>query len=88
MTEEWLLTVADVAEVLGISKDEVSSFIARNELTVTPGRRIRIAHSAVVEFVTTMQQDALTLGRELDFEPSIIASRPSPVVVHNNGSQR
>ena len=84
MTEEWLLSVADVAEVLGTSREHVASFIASERLTVIPGRRTRVAHSALVEFVAEMQRDALMLGRDPDFTPTLLASRPGAVVDNNH----
>jgi excisionase family DNA binding protein len=84
MTEEWMLTVADVAEVLGTSREKVAGFIARCELPVAPGRKVRITHTAVVEFVNAMQRDALTLGREPDFVASIVGSQPSAIVDDNH----
>lgn len=80
MAEEWMLTVADVAEVLGTSRENVSALIAREELPVVPGRRVRVTHAAVIEFVAAMQYDALMLGREPDFAPSIVASRPFAIL--------
>jgi excisionase family DNA binding protein len=80
MTEEWMLTVADVAEVLGTAREQVSAIIARGELPVVPGRRVRITHAAVIEYVAAMQRDALTLGREPDFIASIVGSRPLTIV--------
>jgi len=76
MTEEWMLTVADVAEVLGTSRENVSAIIARDELPLVPGRRVRVTHAALIEFVSAMQRDALMLGREPDYLPSIVGSRP------------
>ncbi len=80
MVEEWMLTVADVAEVLGTSREKVAAIIAREELPVVPGRRVRVTHTAVIEFVSAMQRDALMLGREPDFVPSIVGSRPFTIV--------
>lgn len=84
MTEEWMLTVADVAEVLGTSREDVAGFIARDELRVAPGRRVRVAHSAVIEFVAAMQREALMLGKDPDCAPSILGSRPVTIVEQNN----
>lgn len=84
MTEEWMLTVADVAEVLGTSRECVAGFIASEELRVVPGRRVRVTHTAVAEFVAARQRDALTLGLEPDFAPSILGSRPTAVVDQND----
>ncbi|MEY4898378.1 MAG: hypothetical protein RL294_189 [Actinomycetota bacterium] len=84
MTEEWLLTVADAAEVLGTSREQVAGFIARDELPVAPGRRVRVAHAAVVEFVAAMQRDALMLGKEPHFVPSIVGSGPFAIVDEND----
>jgi excisionase family DNA binding protein len=84
MTEEWMLTVADVAEVLGTSREHVAGFIARDELRVEPGRKIRIAHAALAEFVASRQRDALMLGQEPDFVPSILGLRPASVVDENH----
>jgi excisionase family DNA binding protein len=84
MVEEWMLTVADVAEVLGTSRENVSELIERHELRVVPGRRVRVTHAAVIEFVAAMQHDALMLGREPDFVPSIVASRPFAILDENH----
>jgi excisionase family DNA binding protein len=84
MAEEWMLTVADVAEVLGTSRENVSGLIARDELPVVPGRRVRVTHAAVIKFVAAMQHDDLMLGREPDFAPSIVASRPFAILDENH----
>jgi excisionase family DNA binding protein len=83
MAEEWMLTVADVAEVLGTTREKVVGFIEREELAVVPGRSVRVAHAAVIEFVAATQRDALMLGREPDFVPSIVGSRPFAIVDEN-----
>ncbi len=80
MTEEWLLTVEDVAEVLGTTRDTVVAIIAREELPVEPGRKVLVSHAAVKEYVAAMQRDALMLGREPEFVPSILGSRPCSVI--------
>ena len=80
MAEEWMLTVADLAEVLGTSREKVAAIIAREEIPVVPGRTVRVTHAAVIEFVTAMQRDALMLGRDPDFVPSIVGSRPFAIV--------
>ena len=84
MAEEWILTVADVAEVLGTSRERVAGLIARDELRVVPGRKIRVTHTAVAEFVASRQRDALMLGQEPDFVPSILGLRPAIVIDENN----
>jgi excisionase family DNA binding protein len=84
MAEEWMLTVADVAEVLGTSRENVAGFIARKELPVVPGRRVRVTHAAVIEFVAAMQLDALMLGRDPDFVPSLVGSRPITITDKND----
>jgi hypothetical protein len=84
MSEEWMLTVADVAEVLGTSREIVAGFIAREELSVVPWRRVRVTHTAVAEFVAARQRAALMLGQEPDFAPSILGSRPPAVTDENN----
>lgn len=84
MTEEWMLTVADVAEVLGTSRERVAGFIAREELLVVPGRKIRVTHAALAEFVASRQREALMLGQDPDFVPSILGLRPATVIDENN----
>jgi excisionase family DNA binding protein len=84
MVEEWMLTVADVAEVLGTSRERVAGLIARDELRVVPGRKIRVTHTAVAEFVASRQRDALMLGQEPDFAPSILGLRPAIVIDEHN----
>jgi excisionase family DNA binding protein len=76
MNDEWLLTVADVADALGSCHDDVIALIALGELEFVPGRRRRIAHSELRAYVARMQTDALALGRKPLGEPSLIASQP------------
>jgi excisionase family DNA binding protein len=82
MTDEWLLTVADAADSLGCSDDEVLALISLDELAFVPGRRRRIAHSELRAYVARMQGDALALGRHPRGKPSLIASQP--IAVDNN----
>jgi hypothetical protein len=79
MTDEWLLTVADVAESLGCTHDDVLALVSLDELTFVPGRRRRIAHSELRGYVARMQEDALALGRHPRGKPSLIASQPIAV---------
>lgn len=77
MSDEWLLSIADVADALGCGRSTVLDMIDRGELAVVPGRRIRIAHSELRTFVEHMQRGALSLGIEPVGEPGLLASQPT-----------
>ena len=87
MTDDWMLTLTDVAEVLGCTRDDVLAAIAEGHLRVMSGRKVRVSHRDLLEFVAATQRAALTLGSSSLFEPNLIASRPveSPNV---NGANR
>jgi excisionase family DNA binding protein len=76
MSEEWLLTIADVAETLGCSLDQVETLIAEEKLAVAPGPIRRVAHTELREFVTSMQSGALALGVTPLPVQSLLASQP------------
>jgi hypothetical protein len=76
MTDDWLLSLSDVAESLGCSHDDVATLIARGELAVTPGPHRRVAHSELRRFVAHMQSSALALGIYPLAVPSLVASQP------------
>jgi excisionase family DNA binding protein len=80
MTEEWFLTLTDVADALACTRGQVDELIERGELTLAPGRQRRIAHSELCAFVTRIQSDAMALGVEPFFTPSLVASRPTTIV--------
>ncbi len=77
MSDEWLLSLADVAEALRCTRDEVTVLIARRDLATIPGRHPRVAHTELVRFVAEAQRAALALGQDPIFEPSLIALRPA-----------
>lgn len=76
MSEDWLLTVADLAETLGCSLDQVETLIAEEKLAVVPGPIRRVAHTELRRFVTSMQNGALALGITPLPVPSLLASQP------------
>lgn len=77
MSDEWLLSITDVAEALGCGRTTVLELIERGELDVVPGRRLRVAHSALRAFVEHMQNGALSLGVEPIGVPGLLASQPT-----------
>jgi excisionase family DNA binding protein len=76
MIEEWLLTMADVAESLGCSIQFVEKLVADGKLSIAPGHVSRIAHSELRKFVTSMQSEALALGVSPLPVTSLLASQP------------
>lgn len=80
MTDEWFLTLTDVAEALDCSRAHVEELIERGELTLEPGRPPRVAHGTVCAFVSRMQSEAITLGIEPRVAPSFAVSRPTDVL--------
>jgi hypothetical protein len=76
MTDEWLLSLPDVAESLGCSHDDVAALIAGAKLAVAPGTALRVAHSELRRFVAHMQSSALALGVSPLSVPSLVASQP------------
>lgn len=77
MSDEWLLSLSDVAEALGCGRTTVLELIDRGDLVVAPGRRLRVAHSELRAFVEHMQSGALSLGVEPIGEPGLLASQPT-----------
>ena len=76
MSEEWLLTVADVAEALGCTLDHVEALIANAQLAATSAPVRRITHTELRRFVTSMQSTALALGVSPLPVSSLLASQP------------
>lgn len=76
MTDDWLLTLPDVAEALDCSHDDVRALIANAQLAVIPGASRRVAHSELRRFVAHMQSSALALGVSPLAVPSLVASQP------------
>ena len=76
MTEDWLLSLPDVAESLGCSLDDVVALIVSAELAVAPGPTRRVAHSELRRYVAHMQSSALALGVLPLSSPSLVASQP------------
>lgn len=79
MTNDWLLTLSDVAESLGCSHDHVVTLIAEGQLAVAPGTARRVGHAELRRFVAHMQSRALALGVTPLAVPSLMASQPIPV---------
>jgi excisionase family DNA binding protein len=76
MTNDWTLTLTDVADVLACTREDVLAAIDEGHLRVMPGRKVRVAHRDLLEFVAATQRAALSLGSMPLFEPNLIASRP------------
>lgn len=76
MNDDWLLSLADVAESLGCSHDRVVELIASAELEIADGTTRRVAHSELRRFVAHMQSRALALGVSPFSVPSLVASQP------------
>ena len=87
MTDDWMLTLTDVAEVLGCTRDDVLAAITEGHIRVIPGRKVRVAHRDLLEFVAATQRAALSLGSTPPFEANLIASRPAESL-DVNGSNR
>lgn len=76
MTDDWFLTLTDVAESLGCTHDHVVGLITNAELVTAAGAPRRVAHSELRRYVAHMQSSALALGVTPLTVPSLMASQP------------
>ena len=88
MTDDWMLTLTDVADVLGCTRDDVLAAISEGHIRVMPGRKVRVSHRDLLEFVASTQRAALSLGSTPIFEPNLIASRPIESLNVNGANRR
>lgn len=76
MTDEWILSVADIADALHCTVDDVLAAVGSGELPAQSTNPIRVSHDDLRTFVRDRQRDALILGTSTSFSPDVLASRP------------
>ena len=78
MNDEWILSVADLIEALGCTRDDIVQFLGRGELLAARTEPIGIAHSELCRFVDAHRRDALQLGTAPRIDPAVSVLHLAP----------
>lgn len=76
MNDDWILTVADLIELLGCSREDILEFLHAGELRAVTTSPLGFAHDEVRRFTEAHLVESLQRGSAPRIAPEFTVSRP------------